>query len=118
MDADKTKLWISLVARLVPRNITRVCEISTQSGDAGELLNSYPNARLFGLSFVDNDAARAELKSTLSLFASLRNRTTVFFGDKVRTVRVAPAIDDCSIMVVNTHYVGEDGATTFKKLME
>ena len=118
MDADKTKLWISLVARLVPRNITRVCEISTQSGDAGELLNSYPNARLFGLSFVDNDAARAELKSTLSRVASLRNRTTVFFGDKVRTVRVAPAIDDCSIMVVNTHYVGEDGATTFKKLME
>ena len=107
----------SLVLREVgAATATRVCEIQLADGRAsGPLLRQYSRARLFGLAWADGAESRERLRLALTGEPSLRNRTTVFFGDKMRTVRAAPALDACDVMVVS--HDDALGAATTKKLL-
>jgi hypothetical protein len=106
--------WLSFLWASLPSEVGRVCEVNVQfvaprGGAAARnaLLSRVPSAQFYGLAFsADNRSQREGMRAALAAepaIAGLHNRSGafLFFGDKMRTVRAAPALDRCDAMIVH-----------------
>ena len=94
--------WLRLATSVLPTAPQRICEVNSKDGTAaGELLRRWPAASFVGLAFQDGD--RAERRTALAAFVAAQgSRASIRIGDRLRTVRVAKALDDCDVMIVDT----------------
>ena len=98
--------WIERATPLLPAHATRLCELNLNGANAAvraSLLARMPGVTSFvGLSFADAVQRREELRKELTLEPALRNRSVqIFFGDKMRTVRAAPGLDACDVLLLD-----------------
>jgi hypothetical protein len=99
-----TPPWLSLVSSALPAGLApRICEVNTNDGTfAAALRRQWPASTFFGLAFHDED--RQERKALVArVTATWGADAVIYFGDKLRTVRAAPPLDDCDVMIVDTH---------------
>ena len=74
------------------------------------MLQRLHSARFSGFAFVSSEASREQLRRTLSSASVLHNRTTVYFGDSMLTVRAAPALNGCDVMIIDHHPIDNLGS--------
>lgn len=97
--------WLRVAMSMVPRSVTRVCEVNTRDGAAGgALLERLPAARFRGFALGNSVNEQPRLNAALESVPSLRKRRVIFFGDLMNTVRAKPQFDGCDIMIVSTRY--------------
>ena len=107
--------WVSLVSSALPAGLApRICEVNTNDGTfAAALRRQWPASTFFGLAFHDED--RQERKALVArVTATWGADAVIYFGDTLRTVRAAPPLDDCDVMIVDTH----DAATGARMAIE
>ena len=108
---------LALVA--LPRSTAspRLCEVNAKDGaTAAKLLSRWPTARYVGLIFADSPASATAASSVL-LAVLPEARGTVHIGDKLRSVRVSSALDDCDVMIVDALDETSASAAGTKKLV-
>ena len=107
----------ALAAPNLPAHAAHLCEINAHDDGAASrarLLARMPFATSYtGLSFSDALQRREALRASMSSEIALRNRSFhLLFGDKMRTVRAAPVLDACDVLLIDALHEEESNSAS------
>lgn len=114
--------WHELVLPALPSTISTICEVNTRPANGAArsmLLGHAPGAHFIGLAFAESESMRDGIRASVRTLNSSdagaaggdrgasSSQRTVLFGDKLRTVRAAPTLDGCNVMLIHETPAGQ-----------